>query len=329
VRFSDSRLKDLGDEYAENYPQIQLVLARFYGLGKEFTVSGIEMFIQKLLVDEEVKQACSRWLFNHTSPDRFMHLLYNIGFIGLKDGDDVTYRSLGPRSSSPPPVTSNTHALIHPSYVDALGLQDAVIHTLERTIELRKAGLLVELPGSINLEEYRQRLEQLLEDLKTLPFGDDSAADYERISGEIIKLCFFRALTNVEQRVRDNHGRVIRDWIASNRATGGFWEMVRARYDATQVVWECKNYVDLSSDDFQQVAYYMTAEIGRFAILSFRGEMKNHYYEHIQRVARLTKGVILLLTDRDLQVFIRQAINGKVKEDHILELYDRTVRQIS
>ena len=28
-RFSDSRLKDLGDEYQENYPQIQLILALF------------------------------------------------------------------------------------------------------------------------------------------------------------------------------------------------------------------------------------------------------------------------------------------------------------
>lgn len=60
-RFSDSRLKDLGDEYQENYPQIQLVLARFYGLGCEYTILGLTAFIQKLLVDEEVKQYCSSW----------------------------------------------------------------------------------------------------------------------------------------------------------------------------------------------------------------------------------------------------------------------------
>jgi hypothetical protein len=37
----------------------------------------------------------------------------------------------------------------------------------------------------------------------------------------------------------------------------------------------------------------------------------------------------LLLNDKDLKVFIRQAINGKVKEDHIQDIYDRIVRKIS
>lgn len=45
-RFSDSRLKDLGDEYADNFPQLQLVLGRFYGLGYRFTVKGIADFIK-------------------------------------------------------------------------------------------------------------------------------------------------------------------------------------------------------------------------------------------------------------------------------------------
>jgi hypothetical protein len=329
-RFSDSRLKDLGDEYAENYPQIQLVLERFYGLGKEFTVPGIEMFIQKLLVDQQVKELCGRWLFAYTVPDRFMQLLYNIGFIGLKEHDEIVYRALGPRSSTPPPITANTHAVIHPSYADALSLQDVVIHTLESTLELRKAGLLAELPGSIKLNEYHELLEVLQEDLKTLPWGDESASEYERICGEVLRLCFFRSLTNIEPRVRNVSGRVIRDWIASNRASSGFWEMVRTRFDATQIVWECKNYAALDADAFHQVLYYMTSEIGRFAVLSFRGEIKNHYYEHVSRVARqANSGIVLLLTDRDLLTFIRQAINGKTKEDHIQEIYDRTVRLIS
>lgn len=43
-RFSDSRLKDLGDEYQENYSQIQLVLSRFYGLGTKYTINGIAEF---------------------------------------------------------------------------------------------------------------------------------------------------------------------------------------------------------------------------------------------------------------------------------------------
>jgi hypothetical protein len=58
--------------------------------------------------------------------------------------------------------------------------------------------------------------------------------------------------------------------------------------------------------------------------------MKNHYYQHVKRIANEKDGgIVLLLTDRDLLVFLRQARNGKAKEDHIRDLYDRTVREIS
>lgn len=34
----------------------------------------------------------------------------------------------------------------------------------------------------------------------------------------------------------------------SNRADRGFWAMVRQKFDATQVVFECKNYAGLGLD---------------------------------------------------------------------------------
>ena len=57
-RFSESRLKDVGDEYSENYPQISTVLSRFYGLGNEYTIAAITAFVQKLLVNEDVRVYC-------------------------------------------------------------------------------------------------------------------------------------------------------------------------------------------------------------------------------------------------------------------------------
>jgi hypothetical protein len=328
-RFSDSRLKDLGDEYQENYPQIQLVLARFYGLGREYTINGLFTFVQKLLVDEEIKEFCSSWIYKFTTPEHFADLMYNIGFFGIKEGDTLTFRSLGAKSPTPPPISRTTNLVVHPSYVDALNLQNVVIDSLDPSIALRKAGLLTELPGAINLNDYQERLDELLENLSSLPKGDATASAYEDVVGDIIRLCFFHSLSNVEPRVRDEEGRVIRDWIAANRAPSGFWEMIRLRYGATQIIWECKNYADLSPDAFHQCTYYMTQEIGRFAVLCFRGEMKEHYYGHIKRVAHQTNGLLLLLTDRDLKVFIRQAKHGKVKEDHIQDIFDRTIRKIS
>lgn len=329
-RFSDSRLKDLGDEYSENYPQIQLVLSRFYGLGVELTLPAVEGFIRKLFLDEEIRTYCGTWIYGFTTPERFVQLFFNIGFWGIRDSGSVVFRSSGAKDSSPPPITQQTHVVIHPSYADALNLQNIVISALTEGVDLRQEGLIGELPNSLQLDEYQERLKWLLVELQTLPLGLATSAKYEDLVGEIIQLCFYTSLTNVEPKSRTVDGRVIRDWIAANHASLGFWEMIRQRYQATQIIWECKNFSDLDAGAFQQAAYYMTPEIGRFCILCFRGEVKKHYYEHIRRIAREKDGgIVLLLTDKDLAVFLRQAKNGRVREDHIRELYDATVRRIS
>ena len=114
------------------------------------------------------------------------------------------------------------------------------------------------------------------------------------------------------------------------RADAGFWALVRQRYDATQVVWECKNYDDLGADDFHQVAYYLTKPFGRFGIIAFRGnDQNNRYAEHVRRIAQEKDALVVLLGEGDLRALIRQARNGKVKEALIQDKYDRAVRQVS
>jgi hypothetical protein len=326
-RFSENRYKDLCDEYSENYHQLQLALGRFHGLGAEFTIPGIDSFIRKLLVDNEIQKCCP-WIYNYTTPHQFIEWLYGIGFAGLrlKGRDSIDYRSLGARSTLPP-IDATTSVVIHPTYADALSLQNLIISSLD-DVELRKEGVLFELPEAIDRNAYASALAKILEDIKVIELGKKDEARFEDWVGEVIRLCFFRALTNVEPQKRDVEGRVRRDWIAANRATSGFWEMVRSRYNATQIVFECKNYEDLEADDFHQIAYYLTKPIGMFGIIVFRGDVVKHYYGHIKRIAE-KDALVLLLSEKDMLVFVRQAINGKVKESHIQDNYDRTVREIS
>jgi hypothetical protein len=328
--FSDNRLKELADEYADNYPQLQLVLARFYGLGRQFTIQGVDDFIRKLLVDSEVKQHCQKWIFKFTQPDLFIKLLYDIGFVGIKHGESMpTFRSSGPQAAGLPPIGLATSVVVHPTYSDALNLQNSIVNSLA-TIDLREAGLLGDLPGAVHIDDYQRQLVTLQEDLKTLPHGPDTSTRFENIVGDVIKLCFFRSLTNVEPKSRTVDNRVIRDWVAANHASEGFWQLVRQRYDATQVIWECKNYADLEASDFHQTSYYINDKIGRFVVLTFRGkERKKHYFEHVRRIADKDNGIVLIVTEKDLEVFIRQAINGKSNQAHTQELYDQTVREIS
>jgi hypothetical protein len=75
----------------------------------------------------------------------------------------------------------------------------------------------------------------------------------------------------------------------------------------------------------------MNDAIGRFAFLIHRGgpELKRSYLEHIRRVSSDKHGIVILLGERDLEVFLRQALNGKKSEGHLQDIFDRTVREIS
>lgn len=330
-RYSLSRLKDLGDEYAENYSNIRIVLGFFFGLATEFTLNAVDDLIQKLLVEEKVRDNCEDWFFDNAPPHRFIEILYNIGFMGIRRGGQIHFRDAVIDAAFLPRIDNESTFLIHETYREALNLQDRVLTEIPREIEIKEEGILDDLPIGFSFDGYQNRLKQLREELKRLPLGEAAAEEFERIVGDIVSLCFFRSLTNLEQKVRTVDGKTIKDWIASNQAYEGFWARIREAHRATQVIWECKNYEKLAADDFQQISYYMNDTIGRFALLVFRGkEVSNEYLKHVDRVAHKDrKGVVLILRQNDLDVFLRQAIKGTPREAHISELYDKTVRAIS
>ena len=208
-RFSDNRFKDLGDEYAENYPQISLVLSRFYGLGRRYTPGGIESFIRKLLRDPEIVQLCGSWLYDYQQMGQLVRLLYNIGFVGLKKPDTaVQFRALGPQETSPPPISDSDEIEIHKCYWDALDLQDVLIRGLPEDSNFGDIGVLSNLPGGLDQLTYSEKLEELSRSLFEIPEGMPGAQRFESVVGDIIRLCFFRALENVEERVRNDDGVV-------------------------------------------------------------------------------------------------------------------------
>lgn len=329
-RYSTSRLKDLGDEFSENYPNIGVVLEYFYGLGDEFTLGAIDDFIKKLIVNDRIRRYCGSWFYDFTVPFRFVELLYSIGFLGLRNKGKITFKESGKDSNAKLAIDAAAQFAVHPTYRPALNLRPVLIKQLGEETLLRNEGVLGDLPESFGYDDYKQALQDALDALKSLPRGRDHARAFEDLVGRIIQLCFFRALTNVQPRVRDHDGATIRDWVASNRAVNGFWEVIRSKYGATQVVWECKNYDELCANDFHQVSYYLSETFGRFGVIAYRGDYNSNYARHISAVANKNQsGLIMLLGQRDLEVFLRQALNGVFKESHIQDRFDFFVRQIA
>jgi hypothetical protein len=328
--YSENRLKDLGNEYSENYPNVHQVLARFHGLASRFTVNAITDLIKKLLADPVIKAACATWMYSFTAAHQFIELLYSIGFVGIGTGTAISFRGSGVKEAAAPHIdTATTIVVVHPSYVHGLDLQNTLAMSLDTSTPLQTEGALVELPDAISQIDYQSKLAELQEQIDTLPTGDDSAAEYQNLIGDVLKYCFFHTLVNPRKECRDVDGRVRRDWIVSNRAGTDFWRMVLEQHKATQVIWECKNYTDLSAGDFQQLAYYLNRDLGTLVIVSCRGASwdKTHYFQHIRRISTMHGGaMVLILTDLDVKAFLRQASKGGVKDGLLRDRYD-TVKQ--
>jgi len=328
-RFSTNKLKDLADEFAENYPNIQLVLELFYGLATEYTLAAIENFIEKLIIDKNTTRYCKDWIFEAASAQKFVSLFFGIGFLGIKDGKNWVFKTTSGDAAFMPSILAATTVRIHPAYHAALHLREVLLPAISNETILKVSGILQELPGNISFDGYHNALQGLLDRIDYIAHGKEGASEFEDWVGEVITLCFFRSLTNVQPKVRDLMGVVVRDWIASNRAVAGFWEMVRIKYHATQIIWECKNYKKLKADDFHQASYYINDVGGKFVVIAYRGEHETSYFRHIQKIAHERQGIVLLLTEKDLRVFIRQALHGRGREDHINQLYDTMVRSLA
>lgn len=257
--FSENRLKDLGNEYSENYPNIHHVLARFHGLARRFTVAAVTDLIKKMLADSVIQKQCQSWMYNFTAPHQFIELLYSLGFVGISDGKSApVFRGSGVKEAVAPHIdTGKTVVTVHPSYVHALDLQDTLATGLDTTTPLQTEGVLVQLPDDIDPNVYPQKLKELQDQLETLPHGEAMADQYQTLVGDVVKYCFFHTLGNPCREVTDVDGKVRRDWIFSNRTGTDFWKMVQDLHAATQIIWECKNYEPIGASDFQQLAYYL------------------------------------------------------------------------
>jgi hypothetical protein len=108
-------------------------------------------------------------------------------------------------------------------------LADMVLPELSDDIILQNTGILEELPDGVRFDGYQQKLRGILRDLSNFRRAG-KLRTLRRVVGDMIRLCFFRSLTNVQPKVRNREGTVIRDWVASNRAPAGFWSIIRDKY---------------------------------------------------------------------------------------------------
>jgi hypothetical protein len=263
---SDNRLSDLVKEYESIFPALKLFTSSFSSGSAELSFSEAQSIVKKILEKDDHEITVQRDLAIFENPSQVLQRLYGIGFIGIFDDKASSFVFCHDGKDPAKEVSNDAKVLVHPCYWLALNLQ-------ENGLEHEQAEEIydeydIEI-SSITDEQRKARLGKIIEDIKDIKHGRDDCAEFESWCLQAIKLIFAGALSNVELHPNKN-GRQQRDIVATNMATTPVWNRIREDYGTRQVIFEVKNYVDLTADEYRQVNSYLCNEYGKLAFIITR-----------------------------------------------------------
>jgi hypothetical protein len=260
---SIERLEDLLKEYDAVLPGLRLFAEIFRGKKTTWKYKEILQFINASLSQESyVKEAASDFaaLGNETE---IVLALYSVGFLGVKRDTSSPYIFChdGARSdlANVPP---DAEIALHPCYWRGLDLSEGA-ESIELITNVHDEY------APVRTHELRDRrivlLGQTVEELPKIAPGEENASAFEDWTLRAVKIVFAGSLSNVA--LHPNGAAVQRrDIIATNSADKGFWRRILEDYKSRQVVFEIKNYSELSLDDIRQLLSYSGREYGQIEL---------------------------------------------------------------
>ena len=266
---SQHRLEDLCKEYDKVLPGLRLFVSAFRAQPAVCPMSLVADKLEEVAEQNDYSEFASRDLMLFKNGGEMFSALYSVGFVGLKDTltgnytfcHDGTMRALVS-------IESTRETLVHPCYWKALDIsikddpQDVVIQINDE----------YEVVPSEKLNELRlQRLGNLPEEFAGIPSGRTGSRDFEAWILRAVRVLFSGALANIELKPNPNAALNQRDVVGTNTTKTTFWRRIYEDYQSRQVIFECKNYDEITPDDFRQVLDYATGEYGRFVVVVRRG----------------------------------------------------------
>jgi DNA-binding NarL/FixJ family response regulator len=175
-----------------------------------------------------------------------------------------------------------------------------------------------EVVGPGELEKARSALEHL----HSLRTGTQYAA-YEKDVYAILATVLHPHLTNPRYQAKTISGGRRRDILFSNYSLHPFWQFVRQRHDAAQIVFEVKNVKRLYVRYVDQVAAYLTSGLGHLGFLVSRMPATKPVIQRAVDVFKEPGGrVVLCLCDNDLEEMLNLKEKGHEPTELIKQRYD-------
>lgn len=161
------------------------------------------------------------------------------------------------------------------------------------------------LTGSVaEIEDINEIIDKLITELDDIKPGKQDAYRYQSLCLSTSELLFYPALANPKSEETINNGTKRIDIIFSNRATNGFFKILKDNdIPCNLITMECKNYsVDLANAEMDQLAGRLTNNRGKFGIQFCRAfQNPNLYLERTQFLARDESKYIIYIDDNRLK----------------------------
>lgn len=277
---SQNRLNDLLKEYDNVFPALDIFTSLFANSKSDFSIAEASTIINQAFEIKEVTDKLKlQDILLFEGPIQVIKRLYSVGFFGLYNQQSSSYIFCHDGKEPDKDFTSNSRLLIHPCYWLALSVHESEL-TLETADNIHDEYD-IEV-SSVSVEQRKQRIGALLQELNEIPEGIEGAVDFEAWALKAIKILFATNLTNIELHANKN-GLQQRDIIATNLADTPVWKRILTDYQSRQVIFEIKNYRDLGSNEYRQVNSYLYKDYGRLAFI-----INRDYTENLEKHKELT-----------------------------------------
>ncbi len=270
ISISQYRLEDLCKEYDKVLPGLRLFVTSFHGLPALQPFRAVSDHLQYIADHNDYADSAARDLILFETGSEMFSALYSVGFIGLKDASSGNYLFCHDGAMSELLTADpNRETLIHPCYWKALDIS-VTSEPSEMLIKVNDEYTAPPKSDTFNLR--LKRLGRLPEELSGIPTGHDGSSAFETWVARAVRLLFAGSLTNIELKPNPTAALNQRDVVATNITKTTFWQRIYEDYRSRQIVFECKNYEELTPDDFRQILDYTSGEYGSFAIAVRRGK---------------------------------------------------------
>jgi len=271
-RISQHRLDDLLKEYETVFPGLTLFVNQFRARPTQETVGTVVSMLNDATERADFSNPTARDFGIFESGSEIFSALYSVGFVGVQENGGVSYAFCHDGTASTLASVEPTRSvMVHPCYWKALDLRgdtppEGVMIKINDEYEARPSEELMNIRSSLLGEIYGA--------LPRLPLGSDGSKQFEEWALRTAKVLFAGKISNFQ--LKPNSGATQqRDVVGTNLAADGFWRRIRDDYRTRQVIFEIKNYEELTPDDFRQLVSYLSGEYGEFGIIVSRGRTEN------------------------------------------------------